>query len=336
MNEIDCKAALSLNNPVFIDVRAPVEFSQDHIPGALNLPVFNDEERALVGTMYRMQGQESAILKGTEIAGSKIGNMVETIGGFKGRDVVIYCFRGGMRSTSLVALLSSLGYHVYKLEGGYKGYRRYVRERIELVTPRPPAFVLHGLAGTGKTAILENLRFGIDLEKMAGHRSSVFGGVGLVPGTQKMFESLLVYRIDMLQNAGFVVLEGESRKIGDIHVPPRILDLIHSSPAILITASLERRIQILLGEYMKKMNPAEVVAIVQALASRIGKKNMECLIDLFENGCMEEFTALLLEKYYDPLYIHSLESMRFIATIENTNSADAAVRVDEVIENYLR
>lgn len=335
VREITYRDALELPEPVFIDVRAPVEFALDHIPGSINVPLFDDAERALIGTMYREQGKEPALIQGARIAGTRLSDFVRRIVDLKGRDIVITCFRGGMRSTTLASLLCSVGLGVLKLKDGYKGYRRYVRERVEGLEVAPPMFVLHGLTGTGKTGILRRLPNAIDLEGFAGHRSSLFGGMGLERRTQKMFESLLVARIDELREAPFAAIEGESRKIGDIHLPSRMLERMRSSPAILVTASMERRVEMLLKEYAPSAGTGEVEAILGVLAPRVGRKNAAALRELYGRGDLGGFTAMLLEKYYDPLYGHSLEAMEFIARVENNDPAEAARLVKAAIERHL-
>jgi tRNA 2-selenouridine synthase len=195
--------------------------------------------------------------------------------------------------------------------------------------------VLHGLTGTGKTAILRRLPNAIDLEGFAGHRSSLFGGMGLEPRTQKMFESLLVARVDELRAAPFVAVEGESRKIGDIHLPSRMLERMRSSPAILVTASMERRVEMLLKEYAPSAGTAEVEAILGVLAPRVGRKTAAALTELYGRGDLGGFAAILLEKYYDPLYGRALEAMEFIARVENSDTAEAARLVREAIERHL-
>lgn len=331
MREVSYEESLSLPDPMFVDVRAPVEYRADHIPGAINMPVFDDAERALVGTLYRTHGEEAAILKGTEIAGSKLAGMVAEISRMKGRDIVIGCFRGGMRSSTLVSLLDSLGIRVYKLTGGYREYRRYIRRRIEALDIAPALYVLHGLAGAGKTRILRTIANSLDLEAMAGHRSSLFGALGLSPNTQKMFESLLVERVDAIRDLPYVVVEGESRKIGDIHVPPALLGRMARAPAILVRTSIERRVRNLLEEYPHDADPARVRAIVRSLETRTGPRVSRELERLFERGELEEFARLLLEKYYDPLYSYSLNRMTFVSEIENEDTDDAVRQLLDVV-----
>lgn len=331
MREISYEEALALSAPVFVDVRAPSEYRADHIPGSINIPIFDDGERALVGTLYRTHGEEAAILKGAEIAGSRLSGMIEEISHIKERDVVIACFRGGMRSSALVSLLDSLGLRVYKLKGGYREYRRSVRERIDRLDLAPDLFVLHGLTGAGKTRILRKIDNSIDLEAMAGHRSSLFGALGLSPTTQKMFESLLVERVDAVRGLNYVLIEGESRKIGDIHLPTRLMERMAHAPCILVRASIERRVRNILDEYPRDTDPKLVRGILRSLEKRTGIRVARELVRLYESGRLEEFARLLLEGYYDPLYSYSLKRMSFIAEIENEETDEAVHQVLELV-----
>jgi tRNA 2-selenouridine synthase len=331
MKEIPFEEAIRLERPVFIDVRAPIEFGRDSIPGSVNIPVFDDEERALVGTMYRTQGKLPAMLKGSEIAGAKLHTLLARFLEYSGRDVVVTCFRGGMRSTTIASLLSSVGMEVYKLRDGYKGYRRYVSSRLASLTLPCRLFVLHGLTGTGKTDIIRRIPEGIDLEAMAGHRSSVFGALGLVQHTQKMFESLLLQRIDGLAGSRYAVVEGESRKIGDIHIPAVFLGPMREAPGILINAPFEKRVAMIVREYAAGLDGARVLEIVKTMENRIGKRNTDMLADLFRRGELEEFVSVLLEKYYDPLYEHSLAGMRIVAEVNNLDADAAATEVAGII-----
>lgn len=336
MNEISYEDALRLENPIFIDVRAPVEYGEDHIPGAINIPLFDDAERADIGTIYRNRGKYDAVVKGTAYAGAKIDGIVKEIRELQEKgSVIIHCFRGGMRSEALVSLLASLELRVHKLAGGYKSYRAHVIKSFNDLLISPPLIVLHGLTGTGKTQILNNMENSIDLEGMAGHRSSVFGGIGLVKKTQKMFESRLIHRIDEMKNAEFAVIEGESRKIGDLHLPPSVFAAITGAPGILITAPMERRVRIILDEYMNTAGMDEILSIVDSLEGRIGKKNVIMLKDLFRTDKLEEFTQFLLEKYYDPLYHHTLKNIECFAVIENLDSVAAAGEVEKAVIHHL-
>jgi len=161
----------------FVDVRSPKEFGLDHIPGAVNIPLFSDDERAIVGTIYSKESKERAMDVGLEIASKKLPSMIEVYKKLE-QPLCVYCWRGGMRSGSVVSLLKSLGFDVIQLENGYKDYRRYVREELEKVII-PPLVVLYGLTGSGKTEIIQQIDDSVDLEGLAKHRGSIFGDIHL-------------------------------------------------------------------------------------------------------------------------------------------------------------
>ncbi len=332
MKEITYAEARALASPVFIDVRAPVEFAQDHIPGAINIPLFDDLERAEVGTIYRRIGSDEAILRGSEIAGGKLGEIVARIRRLPSDNLVINCFRGGMRSSTLAAILDSLAIkNIYKLEGGYKEYRRHVGAALAAHRFSQPVYVVQGLTGTGKTAVVRALEHAIDLEELAGHRSSVFGGMGMVPHSQKRFESLLLAKLESMRDAPYVVFEGEARKIGDLFVPDCVVRAIAAAPTIMLVADIERRIDIILEEYEAHIEPAAVSAIVRSLEGRIGKKTAAELLDALDGGRYREFVRVLLERYYDARYAHSFAGCDIIAEVENADTAAACRAIERII-----
>jgi tRNA 2-selenouridine synthase len=335
MKEISYFESLAMPDSVYIDVRSPEEHNTDHIPGSINIPLFDNEERKEVGTIYRMAGREDAIVRGTQIVGEKLKNLVASFLRYQDRGIIILCARGGMRSGSLVSLLDSLGMNVYKLKDGYKGYRHYAIEQLEPLSVPAPLFVLHGLTGAGKTEILRNVPTAIDLEDMAGHRSSVFGGIDMVQKSQKLFETLLLDRTRSLGGARYCLIEGESRKIGNIHIPHSLYEIMKASPAIYIDTPIERRVEIIHEEYHTHCNDENIPAIVKSLTSKLGQKNVGRLISLYAEGSIREFIRIMLEKYYDPLYRYSIERKDYIAIIQNFNTDQAIKEIQETIERHL-
>ena len=335
MKEISYPESLAIPDSVYIDVRSPEEYGIDHISGSVNIPLFGNEERKEVGTIYRMAGREDAIVRGTQIAGEKLKDLVASFLTYRDRAIIVLCARGGMRSGSLVSLLDSIGMNVYKLKEGYKGYRRYALEQLEPLSLPAPLFVLHGLTGSGKTEIIRNVPSAIDLEEMAGHRSSVFGGIDMVQKSQKRFESLLLDRMRSLAGARYCIIEGESRKIGNIHMPHSLYELMNVSPAIYIDTPIERRVEIIYEEYHTHCNDENIPAIVKSLTPKLGHKNTDLLISLYAEGRIREFIRIMLEKYYDPLYRHSINRSDYIAIIENVNTDQAVKEIHATIERYL-
>lgn len=335
MSEITYGESRGLKDPVYIDVRSPLEFEEDHIPGAVNLPIFDNDERKEVGTLYRVAGRDDAVRRGTEIGGRNVGPILNSIMGYAGREIVIYCARGGMRSGSVAALVNSLGMKTWRLRDGYKSYRRFVNEQLESMTIKPRLFVLQGLTGAGKTEILGYIQNSIDLEFMAGHRSSVFGGIGLHQHSQKYFETLLYRRLMELESEDFAVIEGESRKVGNLHIPDNIFRQMRSAPVIYIETPLERRIEIIKKEYARFNEHERILETVQSLKNRLGAKKVIELTDLYTAGRIDEFIEILLLDYYDTLYRHTLDNFDYIAVVENRDSGEAAAKITEEIRNYL-
>lgn len=334
--EITFQESQALPHPVYIDVRAPLEFKEDHIPGALNIPLFSDEERAVVGIAFRKHGVEEAVRIGSGFAGKKLEHLVRIFSKLtESGQVIVNCKMGGMRSTSLVTLLRALGFPVLKLAGGYKSYRYAVRSFFDTFHPPFRFFVLHGLAGVGKTRILHYLDGAIDLERLAGHRSSLFGGLGIQPNSQKMFESLLKTEYEKNISLGYVVLEGESRKIGNLHIPPAFYAAMREGINILITAPMEKRIRMILADYAN-VEKEKVIEIIECLEKKIGKGNVDILKRFLETGDLASFVQFLLEKYYDPLYSNTIRKMNFAAHIEGIDAESAAEQVRTVIKDCLQ
>ncbi len=292
---------------IFIDVRSPKEFSEDHIPGAVNISLFSNEERAIVGTLYKQVGKDVAIEKGLEIVGHKLPEMIQEYQQFKDRKLMVYCWRGGMRSGSVVALLQSLNFNVEQLENGYKDYRRFVREELEKV-PIAPLVVLYALTGSGKTEMLQQLENSIDLEGLAQHRGSIFGDVGLHPRSQKMFDSLLLKRLYEVQKDSFLFIEGESRKIGNTMIPLRVWNLMQKGRKVKVICPTEQRVERLYTEYCQSLDVPLLVQKIHYIEQHLGKKKAEELIEMLEAGKVKEVIEVILLEYYDKLYKHTVDS----------------------------
>lgn len=335
MEEITFEESLRLINPLYVDVRAPIEYNEDHIPGAINLPIFNDEERKEVGTLYKMAGREDAIKRGTEIGGRRISDIVNSLTLNSDRKIIIYCARGGMRSGAVASLISSLGMETYRIKDGYKAFRKFVMESLTSQKIKPGIFVLQGLTGAGKTEILKTLPNSVDLEGMAGHRSSLFGGIGLKQNTQKHFETLLWYRLEQLEDEPYVIFEGESRKVGNLHIPENIFRQMREASSIYIDTPIERRIEIIKKEYTGFNEDEKILSTVSSLRSKLGSKKTDALTEFFNKGDINEFIRLLLLDYYDLLYRHTLDKIEYLAMIYNKETSEASEKILETIRNSL-
>ena len=335
MEDITFEESLKITNPLYVDVRAPIEYNEDHIPGAVNLPIFNDEERKEVGTLYKMVGKVDAVKRGTEIGGRRIVDIINSLTEIKDKEIIIYCARGGMRSGAVGSLINSLGIKTYRIIDGYRSFRKVVMDELSTVKIKPKIFILQGLTGAGKTEILKVLPNAIDLEDMAGHRSSIFGGIGLRQNSQKRFETLLWQRLEELKNEAFIVIEGESKKVGNIHIPENIFMQMREAPPVYIETPIERRVEIIKKEYTGFNEDERILKIVNTLRSKLGADKTDALTEFYNQGNLDEFIKILLLDYYDTLYRHTLDKFVYLAKINNNSTLEAAEKVLAVIKMTL-
>lgn len=291
-----------------IDVRAPAEFAEDHLPGAINLPVLSDGERARVGTIYVQESpflarKIGAALVARNAARHLEGPLRDKEGGWR---PLVYCWRGGQRSGSFATILSQVGWRVETLKGGYQSYRRLVVRQLYDSDFPAPVVLLDGNTGTAKTEVIRRLPAlgvqSIDLEGLANHRGSALGGHGDQP-SQKAFETALASRIAALDPARPVVVEAESSKIGRLGLPPSLFRAMKDAPRIEIDAPVAARADYLCRAY------ADLTADVPALAERLtrlvrlqGRERVEGWIELARNGDFPDLAAELIRDHYDPRY----------------------------------
>ncbi len=307
MKVVDIKEAMELasKGAIFIDTRSPAEYEKDHIPGAQNIPLLTNEERREIGILYKTMGQEKAIEKGYEIVNPKINSMLDEYNKHKPKQLIIYCWRGGLRSKSVVNLLLSKGYRAVQLKGGYKSYREYVRKRLNKLNLKGRLVVIHGLTGSGKTEFIRETKLPkIDLEGNAQHRSSVFGRLGLKPHSQKFFESLLVKDLEQAMNEKYIIIEGESRKIGDLFMPPKLWEAMKKGIHVWLDRPVDKRVDIIIKEYgtIENLDKKELSNIIESIRKLMPKKTTEQLLEYIKESKTREFVKLLLEEYYDKRY----------------------------------
>lgn len=335
-------AALAMFDAI-IDVRSPAEFSEDHVPGAINLPVLSDEERAVVGTLYVQVSRFKARLVGGAIVARNVAHHLETALADKGGDFqpLIYCWRGGQRSGAMATIFSQIGWRTNLLEGGYKTYRRWVQRRLYDEAMDLKLVLLDGGTGTGKTELLGLLaRRGVqtvDLEGLAGHRGSLFGALAGQPQpSQKMFESRLLEVLDDLDPSRPVVVEAESSKIGERMTPPALWTLMAQAPRIEISAPRPARARYLVRTYHDIVQDRAALEVAfTRLPTHPGRKSLEDWARLADAGDFEALAESVMELHYDPAYARSSRKSQRprLANIEMADlmPADQARAADSIV-----
>lgn len=296
-----------------IDARSPAEYALDAIPGAINCPVLDNDERRIVGTLYKQQGAFEARRVGGAMVAANLAKHLREQFADKPRDwrPLVYCWRGGLRSGTMVTWLRLVGWHAVQLRGGYKAFRADVMARIDEISPRLDLRVLCGPTGSAKTAILGALeRAGaqvLDLEALAGHKGSVLGSVpGVEQPSQKHFETLLAARLRSFDLARPVFVEAESRKIGMLALPTSLLDRLRASPCLEIQAPVEARLTFLLRDYAYLGEDRECLA--QTLGRLHGLVANEILAQWqawARTGELAPLFEALMRQHYDPAYARS-------------------------------
>jgi tRNA 2-selenouridine synthase len=314
-----------------IDVRSAGEFVAGTIPGAINVPLFDEDERRVIGTIYRRGGHgghAQAVDQGFEYVEKKLAALVAFFELFRDHPLAICCARGGMRSLSVVNLLAQAGFNACQLKGGYKEYRMGVLKRLESFQPR--LIVIHGLTGTGKTRILQRLQRAIDLEDLAGHRSSLFGGLDRQPSNQRTFESRLAEIIPALGEEPYFI-EGESRKIGRVFIPKPLAQAMKKAVLVNIHCSLDTRIARIIEDYPVADDEIlqQMEAILRSLRQKMGAELVERMCDLLREGDLPQLVRILLVEYYDKRYGKSMSKYHFSLDISAENIDAAAARLED-------
>ncbi len=295
---------------ILIDVRTPTEFEKGHIPGAKNLPLFSDEERGIIGTIYKQVGRKPAILKGLEITGPKMKDfvkMTESIAGDNNK-LFLYCWRGGMRSGSMAWLLDLYGYEVYTLKRGYKAFRNFV---LKSFNDKKDVVILGGKTGSGKTIILHELKKHgeqvIDLEGLAHHKGSAFGMIGERENcSQEHFENKVAMEWIKMSPERKVWIEDESRSIGKKIIPEEVWIQMRNAPVINLEIPFETRLQNVMQLY-GSYPASELIASVEKIKKRLGGLAYKQVIDYLNQGILYEAAGILLI-YYDKSYRFGLNS----------------------------
>ncbi|MDX2470993.1 MAG: tRNA 2-selenouridine(34) synthase MnmH [SAR324 cluster bacterium] len=310
-----------------IDVRAPIEFDKGAIPASLNFPLLHDHERHEIGILYKQVGQQAAIEQGYEFLQKNFPKFVSEVMELKKLEpIILSCARGGMRSQVMTNLFRNLGLDATQLEGGYKGYRNWVLQNLENLEI-PKLVVLQGQTGVGKTKVIHLLPNSIDLEGLAHHRGSLFGGIGLKPTNQKNFEADLVDAIGKLDLSKPVYIEGESKKIGPVNLPAKLYKIMNDAPIAFLSSPLSVRIERIEEEYITEQpeNRPRLREMVASLKEFFGKAGVAGLLENFDQGNYEPLLTRILVEYYDPKYSHCLKGVDFAQTID-TSDLELATR----------
>lgn len=320
-----------------LDVRAPAEFTAGHIPGAISFPLFTDEERKQVGTAYKQISRDKAILMGLDYFGPKMAGFVKLATKLAPeKEVLLHCWRGGMRSSSVAWLLDLAGFKVNLLQRGYKDYRNFALNQFQ---NNYPLVVLGGLTGSGKTEILHELqRLGeqiIDLEKLAQHKGSSFGVIGQPPqNTIEQFENDLALALFAQNRSNRLWIEDEGINIGKINIPKPFYDLMQAATLVKIEVPAAERIQKLALEYCQVDKGLLRDAILRIKKRLGGLATKEALLAI-DTGDMEKMVELALV-YYDKAYAFQLEkknSLNMITiALTTTNAKENAQHILEVLQ----
>ena len=298
-----------------VDVRSPSEYAEDHLPGARNHPVLDDTERARIGTMHAEESAFAARRAGAAIVARNLAAMIETSFAAKPRDwaPLVYCWRGGQRSRSLVHVMNEIGWRAVQLEGGYRAYRRRIVQQLTELPGRFRYEVVCGLTGSGKSRLIGALaREGaqvLDLEAMARHRGSLLGDLPDLPQpTQKAFDSQLVAALESCDPSRPVYVESESRKIGTVQLPDALLNAMRGAECIRISLPRPLRIELLKHEYAHFLGDHDALsARLVRLVPLHGKKTIERWIDAAKAEDWDGLVGELLELHYDPMYRRSID-----------------------------
>ena len=284
-----------------IDARSEGEFAQSHILGAHNLPILNNKERVVIGTLYKEKGSEAATLKGFELVGPRFHQIQkEAISLFPNRKIIVYCWRGGMRSQILSWLLEMVGFEVFRLKGGYKTYRTFTFEEVR---KDRKLIVLGGKTGAAKTVLLQKLQEKgeqvLDLEGIANHKGSSFGGLPDQPSVEQ-FENLVAEDLKNLDPSIPTWVENESRRIGRLIVPDRLFEQMGKASLIDIQKSEQERIAHIAEEY-GDLPEEELISAVKRVQKKLGGLRTQEAIEAIQNKETTSWISNLLI-YYDKTY----------------------------------
>lgn len=301
---------LKEKNYTLIDVRTPKEFREEPIPGAINIPLLLNEERVDVGTAYKQVSPEKAKELGVEAIAKRLPEIFREVQKHAKGRLAFYCARGGMRSGSMAALFEALGYTTWKLDGGYRAYRQYILDNIKIYNKDVKYIVLHGKTGIGKTKILQKLEQKgysvLDLEKIANHKGSFFGGVcEKEEQSQKKFDSL-IFDYFYWNRPDYVIAESESKRIGNVYVPEDVFQSLGEGIHLSLETPIKHRVDIIRDDYAGATTE-ELQSCLDKVGRYIGEKKHAEYSEMLRQNKIDELSEILMIEYYDPLYQKSID-----------------------------
>jgi len=335
LNKIDITKFLEMSEkyPV-VDVRSPSEYERGHIPGAVNIPLFNNKERETVGTKYKKEGRRKAILKGIELTGPSMHLKLNDAARIAQEGMILlYCWRGGMRSEAMAWLFSLGDIPVEVLEGGYKSYRNHILTKL---SEKRKIIVLGGMTGSSKTHILRHLKEldhqVVDLEGLANHKGSAFGALGQPPQpTSEYFANLLFNECGKLKVELPVWLEDESRNIGTVFMPDQFYNNLNDSPEIVLLMDISTRMPRLIEEY-SAYPPDMIKESIMRISKRLGSDNTKEAIRAVDSRNFARAIEITL-KYYDKAYMFGINRKRSKSLIYiETNTDNIEINSRKVLE----
>lgn len=320
-------------NILLIDARSESEFLQGNIPGSINIPLLNNEHRIVIGTLYKQKGREAAVKKGFELIGPHFHEKFEQIAQLAThKKVMIYCWRGGMRSGILSWMMSLANYEVFTLNGGYKSFRKKV---LEINSNNYPFIVVGGKTGCGKTECLQLLKARneqiIDLENLANHRGSAFGqNENKSQPSNENFENLLAYELFKSKPNQKIWIENESRLIGKIKIPDSIFNQLKSNLLLEIQIDETDRINRIISEY-GKIEKSDLIFSTRKIERKLGNQRMREAVDALENNDYKTWVKLILH-YYDQTYSYGLEQRSGKSIEVNFDWKNANSSIDNLLK----
>lgn len=329
---------MNIKNLIFVDVRSEFEFQKETIPGAINIPILNDDERVEISTIYDNKDHECAKKLAIRYASVKLEDIyTKLLDLSEHHNVCLFCYRGSMRSTVLFNIMKSMGLEIYRLKGGYKAYRKYIIENLDDLINSHEYININGYTGVGKTEILNFLEKShknvLNLEQLANHRGSILGNAGLTSQpSQKMFESLLFDKLKIFDDSP-VFVECESGKIGSVNIPQSLRQKYNSSThQVMINCELGKRIARIKSDYLKNSDAIDDIrAAITYLSKYIGKSNSKILLEKLDDEDYDSVIENLITKYYDKSY--AVKKKDFELEIDNNDSKTCA---HEIMKFYAR